>query len=142
MDFEGIYRKTGGASQVKMIQACFDRGEEFDLEDQDRFNDLGAITSCLKNYFRTLPDPLYTHNLHEDFLAAVESRDNKAALLDKLEKCLALLPTAHWATLKTLMDHLYRCARASALFYFFTPHVLITVRKNRERRTVSRSRAR
>jgi hypothetical protein len=68
MDFEGIYRKTGGMSQVKMIQHAFDRGEDFDLGDESRFNDMSAITSVLKNWLRSLPDPLFTFDLHEEFV--------------------------------------------------------------------------
>jgi hypothetical protein len=68
MDFEGIYRKTGGMSQVKMIQNAFDRGDVFDLADEDRFNDMSAITSVLKNWLRSLPNPLFTFDLHEDFV--------------------------------------------------------------------------
>lgn len=69
MNYEGIYRKTGGMGQTKLITQCFERGADFDLEDLDRFNDMAAVTSCLKNYFRSLPDPLFTHELHERFVA-------------------------------------------------------------------------
>lgn len=70
MLYEGIYRKTGGMGQTKLIGQLFDRGQEFDLCDGDTFNDIAAVTSCLKNYFRSLPNPLMTHELHEDFMAA------------------------------------------------------------------------
>lgn len=45
IQYEGIYRKSGGMGQTKLISACFDRGEPFDLGDQDRFNDISAVTS-------------------------------------------------------------------------------------------------
>lgn len=45
MQYEGIYRKSGGMGQTKLISACFDRGDPFDLGDQDRFNDISAVTS-------------------------------------------------------------------------------------------------
>lgn len=73
MTYEGIYRKTGGMGQTKLITQYFERGQDFDLEDRDKFNDIAAITSCLKNYFRSLPNPLMTHDLHEDFIAAAGS---------------------------------------------------------------------
>lgn len=69
MNYEGIYRKTGGMGQTKLITQFFERGQDFDLEDLDKFNDLAAITSCLKNFFRCLPVPLFTHELHEEFVA-------------------------------------------------------------------------
>lgn len=68
LDYEGIYRKTGGMGQTKTIQTLFERGSIFDLDNVDEFNDLSAITSVLKNYFRALPNPLFTHELHEEFV--------------------------------------------------------------------------
>lgn len=69
MNYEGIYRKTGGMGQTKLITQNFERGEDFDLEDLDKFNDVAAVTSCLKNFFRCLPIPLFTHDLHEQFVS-------------------------------------------------------------------------
>ena len=45
LEYEGIYRKSGGMGQTKLISSCFDRGEPFDLQDEDRFNDISAVTS-------------------------------------------------------------------------------------------------
>ena len=71
LDYEGIYRKTGGSGQSKMITQLFERGDySFDLLDSDRFNDVCSITSVLKTYFRSLPDPLLTYALHDKFIAA------------------------------------------------------------------------
>lgn len=72
MDYEGIYRKTGGSSQSKAITQLFERGNynSFDLEDTDSFNDVSSITSVMKTYFRQLPDPLLTFALHEKFVEA------------------------------------------------------------------------
>ena len=72
LDYEGIYRKTGGSSQSKAITQLFERGqyESFDLLDTDVFNDISSVTSVLKNYFRALPNPLLTFDLHEQFVHA------------------------------------------------------------------------
>ena len=69
MDFEGVYRKTGGMSQVKQITSSFEQSDTFALED-DHY-DIAAVTSVLKNYFRALPDPLYTFQLHDELVSAV-----------------------------------------------------------------------
>lgn len=72
MEYEGIYRKTGGSSQSKQITQLFERGDydSFDLSDVEIFNDISSVTSVLKTYFRQLPNPLLTHALHESFVAA------------------------------------------------------------------------
>lgn len=109
LDYEGIYRKSGGSGQTKAITQLFERGDydSFDLEDSDRFNDICSVTSVLKNYFRALPVPLLTFDLHDEFMAAVHVRDQDArhsSLLDLVNK----LPNEHYYTLRMLMLHLYR----------------------------------
>lgn len=66
MDQEGIYRKTGGNSQVNMIKDGFSKDENFDISDPDL--DITAVTSVLKQYFRRLPMPLLTFDIYERVL--------------------------------------------------------------------------
>ncbi|KAL1726388.1 Rho GTPase activation protein [Schizophyllum commune] len=109
LDYEGIYRKTGGSNQSKAITQLFERGDylSFDLRDSDRFNDICSVTSVLKSYFRSLPNPLLTFELHEQFMSAVEIKDiptKNKALLDLVNS----LPPPHYYTLRVLMLHLHR----------------------------------
>ncbi|WWC91633.1 uncharacterized protein L201_006579 [Kwoniella dendrophila CBS 6074] len=116
MEYEGIYRKTGGSSQSKQITQLFERGDydAFDLTDLEVFNDISSVTSVLKSYFRSLPNPLLTHALHESFVAAASIRDanNKHSALCAL---LKELPKEHYNTLKTLMLHLNRVTGKSSV---------------------------
>lgn len=66
MDMEGIYRKTGGNSQIKTIQEGFDKNGDFDISDPDI--DVTAVTSVLKQYFRKLPTPLLTFEVYDRIL--------------------------------------------------------------------------
>jgi len=66
MDVEGIYRKTGGNSLVKIIQEGFDKTEDYDISDPSL--DITAVTSVLKQYFRKLPTPLLTFDVYERIL--------------------------------------------------------------------------
>jgi hypothetical protein len=89
MEYEGIYRKTGGSSQSKQIQQLFERGdyEAFDLADVEAFNDISSVTSTLKTYFRQLPNPLLTHALHESFVAAASESCRMADFARQLIPC-------------------------------------------------------
>ncbi|GAA6006236.1 hypothetical protein JCM11491_002080 [Sporobolomyces phaffii] len=107
MTYEGIYRKTGGMGQTKLITQHFESKQDFDLQDRDKFNDLAAVTSCMKNYFRSLPNPLFTHDLHEEFVAAAELQDLEGRLA-ALEKALHKLPPIHFQTARVLFQHLHR----------------------------------
>jgi uncharacterized coiled-coil protein SlyX len=66
MDIEGIYRKTGGSGQVKIIQEGFDKTEDYDISDPGL--DITAVTSVLKQYFRKLPTPLLTFDVYDRIL--------------------------------------------------------------------------
>ncbi|KAN0061207.1 Rho-type gtpase-activating protein [Thecaphora frezii] len=113
MDYEGIYRKSGGSSQLKVITQLFERGAAFDLEDVDRFNDVSAITSVLKNYFRELPVPLLTFELHEDFIRLAEAKLDGAAKAQQMGALIEKLPKPHYSTLKSLVLHLHRVQQRS-----------------------------
>ena len=109
MDYEGIYRKTGGTGQSRNITQLFERGDYdgFDLRDSDRFNDICSVTSVLKTYLRSLPNPLLTHDLHDQFMTAAQMRDQSlknTTLIDLVNK----LPTEHYCTLRLLMLNLHR----------------------------------
>lgn len=69
MDQEGIYRKTGGNSQVNAIKDGFDKSENFDISDPDM--DITAVTSVLKQYFRKLPIPLLNYDVYDRVLESV-----------------------------------------------------------------------
>jgi hypothetical protein len=128
MDMEGIYRKTGGNSQVKLLQDGFDKNENFDISDPDI--DITAVTSVLKQYFRKLPIPLLTYDIYDGIL---ETNCTKALLCppiflstvtdltiaitndtdkcDHLRKTFGLLPQKHRDCLEFLMFHLARVAK-------------------------------
>ena len=113
MDYEGIYRKSGGTSQLKLITTLFERGQPFDLDDQSRFNDISAVTSVLKNYFRELPDPLLTFEHHEQFVNAVTAKVDAQQKESLMRELLFKLPREHFATLRYLVLHLNRVQQRS-----------------------------
>ncbi|KAF8629116.1 hypothetical protein AX17_005702 [Amanita inopinata Kibby_2008] len=108
LDYEGIYRKNGGAGQSRMIAQLFDRGDyaAFELRDSERFTDICSVTSVLKNYFRSLPVPLLTLDMHEEFISAVQIRD-PATRDQALQELVNKLPCIHYHTLRMLMLHLH-----------------------------------
>lgn len=68
MDYEGIYRKTGGTSQIKQITQLFDASDAVSFEEDSW--DITAITSVLKNFFRALENPLYPYELYNELVSA------------------------------------------------------------------------
>ncbi|KAJ4138114.1 Rho-type gtpase-activating protein [Fusarium equiseti] len=108
MDQEGIYRKTGGNSQVNMIKDGFSKDENFDISDPDL--DITAVTSVLKQYFRKLPVPLLTFDVYERVLESNAIVDEEERS-DHLRKTFASMPQRHRDCLEFLMFHLARVAQ-------------------------------
>lgn len=126
MDTEGIYRKTGGNSQVKMIQDGFSNNENFDISDPEI--DITSVTSVLKQYFRKLPTPLLSYEVYDMILdtnsklncpakSLEHGTESNIAIPDAKDKCSHLhktfdrLPERHRDCLEFLMFHLARVAQ-------------------------------
>ncbi|KAI9805062.1 MAG: hypothetical protein M1825_000896 [Sarcosagium campestre] len=107
MDIEGIYRKTGGNSQVKALQEGFERTDDYDISDPGL--DITAVTSVLKQYFRRLPTPLLTFDVYDGMLESNSIPDEEQRALF-MQSLLQQLPTKHRDCLEFLVFHLARVA--------------------------------
>jgi hypothetical protein len=65
MDYEGIYRKSGGTTQMRQIQDEFERGDDVQFSPD---LDICSVTSVLKQYLRNLPNPLITFEVYDRFI--------------------------------------------------------------------------
>ena len=121
MDIEGIYRKSGGTSQIETIKAGFERSNDYDISDPDL--DINAVTSTLKQYFRKLPTPLITYEIYDKLLDSVPSANqeidpshpahpanpnNHSYRISSMRHAIHELPPHHRDTLEVLVFHLAR----------------------------------
>jgi hypothetical protein len=103
----GIYRVPGATTQVSLLRREFVMGEQTDLGAVTR--DPHDVTSLLKLFFRQLPEPLFTRALYPRFLEAAkqDDGDDDRVRVIAIHELVNLLPDANYATLRTLMRHLY-----------------------------------
>ena len=108
MDVEGIYRKSGGTSQIQIIKDGFERSpNDFDLSDPDL--DIHAVTSGLKQYFRKLPMPLITYEVYDKLLDTTNvSEVEQEKRIEAMHRALGDLPKVHRDVLEFLTFHLKR----------------------------------
>ncbi|KAI7870388.1 hypothetical protein BDF14DRAFT_1773804 [Spinellus fusiger] len=112
MRMEGIYRKQGGSTQIRQVQSMFDRGEIPDLKNEEDYEDICTVTSVLKQYFINLQQPLFTKELHSQFLKAMEIQPHEEKL-EQLRHLFKVLPRANYDTIHYLILHLNRVSQES-----------------------------
>jgi hypothetical protein len=107
MEYEGIYRKSGGASSLRAIIDAFEAGGEVNFDHLGGSGDICAVTSALKQYLRTLPDPLLPFSAYDRFLQATVGND-QTLKIHKFRGVLESIPKVNYDTLHALMLHLAR----------------------------------
>ncbi|KAF9949210.1 hypothetical protein BGZ72_008983 [Mortierella alpina] len=107
LDVEGIYRRSGMAAETRQLVQAYDIGLQPDLMDAVLYQDICSITGVLKQYLRSLPEPLVPYDMYGDLMEAIgmpQTESKTEAFRDLLDR----MPYAHYATLKTLLEHLNR----------------------------------
>ncbi|KAF9900719.1 hypothetical protein EC991_006939 [Linnemannia zychae] len=107
LEVEGIYRRSGMAAEARQLVQAYDTGIQPDLMDTNVYQDICSITSVLKQYLRSLPQPLIPYDLYTDFMEAISLPQNEAKV-QTFKDLMDRLPVAHYATLKVLLEHLGR----------------------------------
>jgi hypothetical protein len=74
----------------------FDAEEVPNLEEDESIRqDVHAVSSLLKQYFRELPNPLCTYQLYEKFVLAISPPSNKERF-DRIKDVIKELPPPHY----------------------------------------------
>lgn len=105
MDEEGLFRVAGGASKVRRMKLSLD-ANCMSLETALEYRDPHVIASVLKSYLRQLPEPLMTHRLHDEWMAAARVATSNDARLQALWSVVQKLPQANLDNLRYLIKFL------------------------------------
>ncbi|KAL1131175.1 hypothetical protein AAG570_012411 [Ranatra chinensis] len=104
---EGIFRVTPGASKVRRMKVSLD-ANCMDLESALQFRDPHIFAGVLKTYLRELPEPLLTHKLYDQWIAAAKllyAGNNKEGM-QALWSTLHNLPQSNLDNLQYLIKFL------------------------------------
>ncbi|NWW09416.1 ARAP3 protein, partial [Oreocharis arfaki] len=110
---EGIYRKNGAKSRIKVLMEEFRRdARNVKLRISDNF--IEDVTDVLKRFFRELEDPIFTLELHPQWKEAA-GISSKPQRLERYKELIRRLPRLNHKTLAALIGHLYRVQKCADL---------------------------
>ncbi|XP_010167855.2 arf-GAP with Rho-GAP domain, ANK repeat and PH domain-containing protein 1, partial [Antrostomus carolinensis] len=103
---EGIYRKSGQNSKTTNLLEML-RRDARSVRLKEGEHQVDDVANTLKRFFRDLGDGLFTQQWGQDWLQATALEDEEEKV-GEYRRLLATLPTVNRATLKTLINHLFR----------------------------------
>uniref|UniRef100_A0A671TI83 Rac GTPase-activating protein 1 n=1 Tax=Sparus aurata TaxID=8175 RepID=A0A671TI83_SPAAU len=105
----GLYRVSGQERMVKELKEKLIRGKT--LPPLNKIDDINVITGVLKDFLRSLPEPLLTFHLNKAFMEAAEIQDDGNSLA-MLYQNISELPQPNRDTLACLMIHLQKVSQS------------------------------
>jgi Rho GTPase-activating protein RGD1 len=110
LNAEGIYRKSGSASNLAKLRRLFDfEPESVDFRTEAGFyGDIHAVAGILKQFLRDLPEPLLTQGFYAEFIR-VSSVEHDYQRRDAVHSLVNDLPDANYSCIRSLSLHLHKC---------------------------------
>ncbi|XP_021366144.1 rho GTPase-activating protein 26-like isoform X3 [Mizuhopecten yessoensis] len=111
---QGLYRVVGVSSKVsKLISLGLDpkKKDKINIEDPTQF-EIKTVTSAVKHYLRSLPEPLMTFKFHSDFIAAAK-QESKTLRIHDVHTLVHKLPEANFEMLELMIRHLKNISEQS-----------------------------
>ncbi|KFU86960.1 Rac GTPase-activating protein 1 [Chaetura pelagica] len=105
----GLYRISGCDKTVRELKEKFLRSKNMPL--LSKVDDIHAICGLLKDFLRSLKEPLLTFRLNKTFMEAAEISDEDNSIA-AMYQAVGELPQANRDTLAFLMVHLQRVAQS------------------------------
>ncbi|XP_041653193.1 arf-GAP with Rho-GAP domain, ANK repeat and PH domain-containing protein 3 [Cheilinus undulatus] len=110
---EGIYRKNGAKSRIKLLMEEFRKdARNVKLRIGDHF--IEDVTDVLKRFFREVDDPIFMAELHPLWQDAAKI-PQRSQRLDRYKEIIRTLPRVNRTTLAALVSHLYRVQKCADL---------------------------
>ncbi|XP_060904604.1 arf-GAP with Rho-GAP domain, ANK repeat and PH domain-containing protein 3 isoform X2 [Labrus mixtus] len=110
---EGIYRKNGAKSRIKLLMEEFRKdARNVKLRIGDHF--IEDVTDVLKRFFREVDDPVFMCDLHPLWQEAAKI-PQRSLRLDRYKEIIRSLPRVNRTTLAALISHLYRVQKCADL---------------------------
>uniref|UniRef100_A0A915EIB6 Rho-GAP domain-containing protein n=1 Tax=Ditylenchus dipsaci TaxID=166011 RepID=A0A915EIB6_9BILA len=106
----GIYRQCGIESNIRRLRWEFENGTDpKKLIEREFLCDIHCISSLFKQYFRQLPNPLFTYEIYAKLMKAYECDSTKR--IYALREAVRQLPSSHFKAAGILIKHLCKMSK-------------------------------
>ncbi|KAG8236563.1 hypothetical protein J437_LFUL017019 [Ladona fulva] len=129
MEEEGLFRVAGGASKVRRMKMSFD-ASCLSYQTALEYHDPHVIAGALKSYLRELPEPLFTHLLYDEWMAAARTQGSNDERLHALWQVLHRLPQANFDNVKYLIKFLAALSRNQEVNKMNPQNIAIVIAPN------------
>nr|CAD7202488.1 unnamed protein product [Timema douglasi] len=129
MEEEGLFRVAGGSSKLRRIKMSFDACC-LTLPTALEYRDPHVIAGALKSYLRDLPEPLMTHGLYDEWMAAARVQTSNDARLQALWQVVHKLPQANYDNLRYLVKFLAALSRNQEVNKMTPQNIAIVIAPN------------
>ncbi|XP_030846201.1 rho GTPase-activating protein 27 isoform X4 [Strongylocentrotus purpuratus] len=108
LECDGIYRVSGNLSLIQKLRFLVDQEKPIDLESSPWKEDIHVIAGALKLYFRELPEPLFTFNTFDKFIASINQIPGTDQKILAFRELFGEMPRVNQDTIFALFSHLKR----------------------------------
>lgn len=125
---EGLFRVGHTGHKLSRLKSAIDAGI-VNAKNLPDIHDPHVVAALLKNYLRSLPDPLLTYGLYKEFIA-VASLPPEQGLKQNILSVLQKLPQANYDNLRYLMAFFYDLKGQISKTRMTTQNIAIVISPN------------
>ncbi|VVC36622.1 Hypothetical protein CINCED_3A004536 [Cinara cedri] len=103
---EGVYRRSGSCSNATKLLSAF-RKDAWAVQLSNQDYPVYDVASVLKRFFRDLPEPVLTTELHTHLCNAAKCNCSENEKVILYRSLLERLPAINYVTVRKLLSHLY-----------------------------------
>ncbi|VDL19051.1 unnamed protein product [Hymenolepis diminuta] len=114
LETSGLYRKSGNGAAIQRLRNQVNHSEYY-LNSDDW--DIYELSDSLKLFLRELKEPLLVYALYDEFEKFKDSMSSFSTEqnIEVMRDILAKMPDCHYATTKTIVEHLSKVAGMSSV---------------------------
>ncbi|KAI8900751.1 Rho GTPase activation protein [Globomyces pollinis-pini] len=113
LSVQGIFRVSGNTKRIGGLLDIYDDQTDYGNNYDFQHHTVYDVADALKKFLRSLPEPLFTHMLHDKFLDCLQIHNEKDQI-HALQQLILFLPREHSLALLYILEFLVLVASKSS----------------------------